>query len=173
MNVLLVILAILALSSVSAFALESSFSSASESSSSNSESGSETGNESGSSELTSQPRRLSAREIGFIASRAGFEGSDLATAVAVALAESGGDVQAYNPEPQKNTPDGLGSVGLWQIYLAAHPEFQGEDLNDPQTNGDAAFQVYLNAGRSFRPWSTFKNGAYLAHLGKAQAAVSA
>jgi len=108
-----------------------------------------------------------------VASNAGFEGSDLITAVAVALAESGGNPKAYNPEVAAGTPAGRGSFGLWQIYRKAHPEFDGWDLFDPQQNATAAFQVFTAAGDSFSPWSTFKSGAYQAHLAAAQDRVNA
>jgi Lysozyme like domain len=99
-----------------------------------------------------------------LAAGAGFVGDDLTTAVSIALAESGGDPNAYNPERAANTPQGYGSFGLWQIYLKAHPEYKGQNLFDPQRNAAAAFAVYSSAGNSFRPWSTFGNGAYLAHV---------
>ena len=95
------------------------------------------------------------------------------TAVAIALAESGGNPDAYNPETAAGTPEGLGSYGLWQIYLKAHPNFQGLNLFDPQTNANAAYEVYAEAGNSFRPWSTYLNGAYTAHLDEAGKLVNA
>ena len=116
---------------------------------------------------------LSAAQIAQLASAAGFTGADLTTAVAIALAESGGNPKAYNPETAANTPVGQGSVGLWQIYQKAHPEFSGWNLLDPQTNANAAFSVYSAAGNSFKPWSTFKNGAYAKYFSQAQGAVNA
>lgn len=107
------------------------------------------------------------------ARNAGFTGVDLITATAIALAESSGDPNAYNPEVAAGTPDGQGSYGLWQIYLKAHPEFAGENLYDPQTNANAAYQVYKNAGYKFTPWSTYKNGAYQAQLDAAGQLVNA
>lgn len=109
--------------------------------------------------------------LAHFAADAGFSGEDLVTAVAVALAESGGDPSAYNPEVKAGTPAGKGSFGLWQIYLKAHPEFSDLNLYDPEQNAVAAFRVYSNSGRSFSPWSTFKNGAYLAHLDNASIGV--
>lgn len=106
-----------------------------------------------------------------VARNAGFQGEDLAIAVAVALAESGGNAMAYNPETAAGTPAGMGSYGLWQIYLKVHQEFIGWDLYDPQMNAKAAFQVYQAAGNSFIPWSTFKNDNYLAQLDNARAHV--
>lgn len=99
-----------------------------------------------------------------VARNAGFQGEDLAIAVAVALAESQGNAMAYNPETAAGTPTGQGSYGLWQIYLKVHPEFIGWNLYDPQTNANAAFQVYQAAGNSFKPWSTFNSDKYLAQL---------
>lgn len=104
------------------------------------------------------------------AQAAGF-GTDSQTAAAIALAESRGNTQAYNKEPQDvpgrynrtSEDDGLGSYGLWQIYLAAHPELSGVDLTDPQNNANAAFSVYSEAG-GFHPWSTFKSGAYQEYM---------
>ena len=108
-----------------------------------------------------------------LAAGAGFVGDDLTTAVSIALAESGGDPNAYNPERAANTPQGMGSFGLWQIYLKAHPEYKGQNLFDPQLNASAAFAVYSSAGNSFRPWSTFGNGAYLAHVDTVNGIISA
>jgi hypothetical protein len=102
---------------------------------------------------------LTPAQIQFYAQNAGFSGSDLATAVAVALAESDGNPWAYNAEPQKGTPAGKGSYGLWQIYLNAHPEYIGANLYDPQTNAKAAYAIYSAAG-GFTPWSTYNSGKY-------------
>lgn len=122
--------------------------------------------------------KLPASEIAQYAAGAGFFGDDLVTAVAVALAESGGNPKAYNPETQAGTPEGKGSFGLWQIYLYKHQEFAMLDLYEPAANAAAAFSVYAAAGNSFRPWSTFsqdnpKTGEpwYTAHVSDAQAGV--
>jgi hypothetical protein len=116
---------------------------------------------------------LSTEQIIQLAQTAGFTGTDLATAVAVALAESGGDPNAYNPETAAGAPQGKGSYGLWQIYLEAHPEDASLNLYDPQTNANAAYQTYANAGGAFTPWSTFKSGAYLAQLPAVGVAIAA
>jgi len=108
---------------------------------------------------------LTVSQIAGLAANAGFSGNDLATAVAVAMAESQGNPQAYNPEKAAGAAQGQGSFGLWQIYLAAHPEFASENLLDPQINAAAAFAVYSNAGNSFHPWTTFTSGTYQAYMG--------
>src|ERR1700740_3603313 len=81
-------------------------------------------------------------DIATVAENAGFSGNDLVTAVAIALAESGG-----NPNALGDIGIGQGSFGLWQINSKYHPEF-GPDfttLYDPQTNANAAYQIYVNA----------------------------
>jgi len=95
-----------------------------------------------------------------LAINAGFSGQDADTATAIALAESSGNPNAYNPETAAHTPQGLGSYGLWQVYLKAHPEFTGVNLYDPQLNANAAYSVYCAAGGAFTPWSTYNSGAW-------------
>lgn len=87
------------------------------------------------------------------AQNAGFSDSDLLIATAIAYAESSGNPGAVG--------DNGDSIGLWQINLPNHPEFQGQDLTNPQVNANAAFSIYSAAGNSFSPWTTFKTGAYL------------
>jgi hypothetical protein len=106
---------------------------------------------------------LSPSQIQQYAANAGFTGNDLNVAVAVAMAESSGNPNAYNPETAAGTPSGKGSFGLWQIYLNAHPEFAGQNLYDPQTNANAAYSIYSASG-GFTAWSTYNSGAYQAYL---------
>jgi hypothetical protein len=114
-------------------------------------------------------------DIQAVAANAGFSGADLATAVAIALAETlpSGNENSYNPETDApgGTPPGQGSYGLWQIYLKKHPEYAGLNLMDPQTNAHAAYDQYSQHG--FAPWSTYGSGKYQTYLGQAIAAVQA
>jgi hypothetical protein len=107
---------------------------------------------------------MNASDISALAQNAGFSGSDVGVATAIALAESSGNPAEYNPEPLApgGTPPGQGSYGLWQIYLKMHPEFSGQNLLDPTVNAAAAYRVYSASG--FRAWTTFRNGAYLQYL---------
>lgn len=120
---------------------------------------------------------LSIPQILQYASNAGFSGSDLATAAAVALAETnppGNSEGPYNPELKAGAAPGQGSYGLFQIYLTAHPQFDPTQLTqDPQYNASAAYAVYSAAGASFRPWTTYTSGKYLGFLPNVQAAISA
>lgn len=84
-----------------------------------------------------------------IATAAGFPDPQLA--VAIALAESGGVPGAKG--------DNRRSIGLWQINLDSHPSYDEEALKDPATNAAAAFAI-SKQGKDWRPWTTFRNGAY-------------
>lgn len=115
--------------------------------------------------------KLSVSDIANYASAAGFQGDDLVTAVAIALAESGGDPQASGDQGT--------SFGLWQIHWTVHPEFDKSQLFDPQYNANAAFALYSKRG-GFRDWSTYtvpdpNTGVfpYVKYLPEAQGAVSA
>ncbi len=112
---------------------------------------------------------MNASDIAVYAQNAGFSGADLATAVAVALAESSGNPTAVG---DLNITPG-GSVGLWQINLKYHPDLAQQDLTDPQVNANAAYSVYQDAGNSFQPWSTFKTGAYMSYIDQVNQAVNA
>lgn len=116
--------------------------------------------------------KISPNEIAALAKNAGFTGEDQVVAVAVAIAESGGETDAYNPETAAGTPEGRGSYGLWQVYRVAHPKFDSWDLKDPVQNATAAFDVYKSAGKSFRPWSTYIYGLYSRYMDTAREAVA-
>lgn len=90
--------------------------------------------------------KLSPNEIAMYAYNAGFSGDDLVTAVAIALAESGGDP---NAEGDNGT-----SYGLWQIHFTVHPEFDASQLKDPAYNASAAYSLYLRR-HGFNDWSTY------------------
>lgn len=113
-------------------------------------------------------RYWSAKDICNLARDAGFrddehpstKASELAVAVAIALAESGGDSQAEGPAIEHGT-----AKGLWQIYPA------DETMFDPKANATAAWNKYVGAGHKFTPWSTYNSKAYLVKLPAAEVAV--
>jgi len=98
--------------------------------------------------------------------RAGGNPAAAGTAAAIALAESGGRVNALNPR----APDY--SVGPWQInyYGRLGPERtrqfgSAQQLrSDPLANARAAVSI-SGGGRNFSPWSTYTSGAYKSYLG--------
>jgi hypothetical protein len=101
---------------------------------------------------------LSPAQIAQYAAAAGFSGVDLATAVAIALAESGGDPSVIGDKSL--APTNGPSYGLWQINIGsrANPQYAGANLLDPQTNAAIAYQMYLAHG--FTPWTTYTSGEY-------------
>lgn len=108
-------------------------------------------------------------EIGTIvdaASKAGFQGEDLITAVAVALAESSGNEKANNAGMNSN---GTVDYGLWQIN-----SIHGPDLGrvyDPYYNASLAFKVYSDRDHTFAPWVAYDKGSYRRFLDQAREAV--
>ena len=117
--------------------------------------------------VVSNLERLDAAQIAQYARNAGFTGQDLITAVAVALAESGGNAKAVG--------DSGTSFGLWQIHWTVHRETYGvapEELFDPQANANAAMKVFQEQG--WNAWSTYSvNNRYTDFLGAATQAVNA
>lgn len=109
---------------------------------------------------------LSPAQIAAAAINAGFSGVNLYTAIAIALAESGGDPNAVNPGTA-SVPEN--SQGLWQINLNAHPQYSSPGILDPLTNASAAYSI--SGGSNFNAWSTFTDGKYLSYLPQAYAAV--
>jgi hypothetical protein len=107
---------------------------------------------------------LTADQIYACARAAGFSPDQSVTMTAIALAESGGNADAHNP-------NGEDSRGLWQINVKAHPDLAHVDLYDPVENAKAAFRISGN-GQNVSPWTTThgKNAAYLAHQDDAIAA---
>lgn len=97
------------------------------------------------------------------AQKAGFSGDQLVTAVAVALAESGGNPQAVGDQGT--------SYGLWQIHLPAHPGITAAQAQDPTQGAAAAFAI-SKGGTNWSPWSTYTNGAYTSYLDRARQLIS-
>ena len=116
--------------------------------------------------------KLTDAQIAGAAKAAGFSGANLAKAVAIALAESGGNAEAHNAVPPDN------SYGLWQINMlgsmgpARRKQFglkSNEDLYNPTTNAKAAYSI-ASGGKNFGPWSTYGSGAYLRYMSRANKA---
>lgn len=115
---------------------------------------------------------LTDAQIAGAAKAAGFTGSNLAKAVAIALAESSGNPNAHNAVPPDN------SYGLWQINMlgsmgtARRKQFglkSNDELFNPATNAKAAYAI-AGGGKSFTPWSTYTSGAYFRYMSRANKA---
>ena len=113
--------------------------------------------------------------IAYYAQGTGLRGNAAAIAVAIALAESGGNASNVSPP---NT-DGSRDHGLWQINDKAHPNYDVGKLLDGAYNAKAMHDV-SNGGANWGPWSTYdasvlhphNNGSYQNFLARGKAAVS-
>jgi|SRR3954468_9647379 hypothetical protein len=106
--------------------------------------------------------RLSAPQIAALAKEAGFTGANIAIAVAVALAESGGDT-AIISKPNTN---GTRDLGLWQINSGAHSDLLARyQWSDPKQNATMAYTIWRQAGNRWTPWTTFNTGSYAKFMG--------
>jgi len=124
-----------------------------------------------------------AAQLAQLAADAGFTGTALTTAVAVALAENGA---ALGPDPSISTTSinddpatGDYSVGAWQVnyfgnLLPSRTAAYGSPSflqSNPQAQANAAYSI-SSGGTDFSPWTTFKDGAYAQYLPAAEAATA-
>jgi len=108
--------------------------------------------------LASQPDPTG-RRVAEDAARRYFPADQVATAVAVAGAES--DFRNVT-----GPTVGRGTMrGMWQINDGAHPQlFAGKDWRNPVDNAWQAWKVWEAAGRSWEPWTTYTSGSYRKYL---------
>jgi len=109
--------------------------------------------------------QYSAVQIAQLARNAGFTGNDWTVSVAVAEAESAG----YSHARLINTDCSV-DRGIWQINSYWHGEVSDSCAFDPTCVAQATHTIWANGGWS--QWTTYINGAYLAHMAEAQAAVN-
>lgn len=108
-------------------------------------------------------RTLKAADIAVIAKAAGFTGSKLETAVAVAMAESSGNESAVSWTGC--------CIGLWQINVQVHPYTRAAMMNAAE-NAKAAYAI-SSGGANWQPWDAYKSKAYLLYLPMARSAAAA
>ncbi|MFF4019943.1 peptidoglycan-binding protein [Streptomyces sp. NPDC001843] len=104
-----------------------------------------------------------------LVAQAGFTGSDINIAAAVAMAESRGDPAAVGDQELADNKWGP-SFGLFQIRSLRHPEqFSPPDmlriavkLKDPLYNARTAKAI--KDAHGWGRWSTFTNGAYRQYM---------
>lgn len=106
------------------------------------------------------------------AAQAGFQGQALRVAVAVGLAESGGNPTARNPNPPTpGCPIGSTDRGAWQLNNCYHAEVP-DTCADQLTCAAAETYRISTAGTDWTPWTTFTNGTWQAQLPAADHAVA-
>jgi len=118
---------------------------------------------------------LSDAELANLAAAAGFDGEARALAVAIALAETGGKPTSdIEGDVALETATWGPSVGPWQIRSLKAERGTGGvrdelALKDPAHNAASAHTIYVQAGNSFRPWTTFVTGAFMFYRLRANA----
>lgn len=110
--------------------------------------------------------KLTPQQIAGYATAAGFPPDQIATATAVALAESGGETTATNRNSNGST-----DYGLWQINTVHGALLNQGDKFNPLDNAKMALTVYARAGNKWTPWTVYKSGTYRAQMPTATLAV--
>lgn len=113
--------------------------------------------------------KLTPQQIAGYAKGAGFPADQIATAVAVALAESGGDPAAVNSANRNGSVD----YGLWQINTVHGGLLQQGNKFDPAANAKMALSVYRGAGSKWTPWSVYNSRRYLTYMPQGTLAAAA
>lgn len=106
--------------------------------------------------------KLTPQQVAGYAKAAGFPASEIATATAVAFAESGGNTDAVN----RNT-NGSTDHGLWQINTIHGSLLNQGDRNNPADNAKMAYTVWQRAGGKWTPWATYNNQRFRTFLPQA------
>lgn len=113
--------------------------------------------------------RLSVQGLAAVVDMAGWPLAAQPTAVAIAMAESSGNICNINKSS--------GACGLFQILPSAHADLVGSATDSrwisPSYNAKGALSIYSAAESSWKPWESFTTGAYLAYAAQAQLAVTA
>lgn len=104
---------------------------------------------------------LSDAQIAAVVKDAGFPPASQTIAVAVALAESGG-----NPTAQHTNSNGSKDYGLFQINSIHAELLNGHLWSDPLQNAIMALSISSN-GANWQPWVTYNNGAFRTFLPRA------
>jgi Lysozyme like domain len=120
----------------------------------------------------SMPAARGAAGLAVAAAQAGFAGQGLRLAVAVGLAESGGDPTArgLNP-PTPGCPAGSTDRGAWQLNNCYHPEVSDACADDLACAAQGTYRI-SSAGSDWRAWTTYTSGAYQAQLAAADQALA-
>jgi hypothetical protein len=113
-----------------------------------------------------------ASALAVAAAQAGFTGQGLRLAVAVGLAESGGNPTARGPNPPTpGCPAGSLDQGAWQLNNCNHPEVSDTCADDLACAAVATYRISA-AGSDWSEWTTYSSGAYRAQLAVADQALA-
>ena len=118
------------------------------------------------------PAASGAAGLAVAAVQAGFTGQALRLAVAVGLAESGGNPTARGPNPPTpGCPQGSTDRGGWQLNTCYHPEVADACADDFACAAQATYRISAG-GSDWNPWTTYTSGAYRAHLADADRTIA-
>lgn len=92
--------------------------------------------------------------------KAGFPEDQIGIGMAIARGESG-----WNAQARHSNSNGSIDQGIFQINSIHKARYAGMDIFDPQTNVNIAYQVWKDAGGSWRPWVVYQTGKYRQYLG--------
>jgi hypothetical protein len=111
--------------------------------------------------------KLTPGEIAHCIASTKMPAAEWATAIAVALAESGGDTDALGVNDKGTMPTpapvtwGSYDCGLWQVNNYWHgAKMVALNWRDPYANAELAYRAWLEGKSTWRPWSTFNSGAH-------------
>jgi Lysozyme like domain len=106
------------------------------------------------------------------AAQAGFSGQGLRLAVAVGLAESGGNPTARGPNPPSpGCPAGSTDRGAWQLNTCYHPEVSDACADDLACAARETYRISAG-GSDWTAWTTYTSDAYHAQLAAADQAIA-
>lgn len=120
--------------------------------------------------------KRSPSEIYAAATAVGLSSAAATIAVAVALAESGGNDTELGDVSLENNTWGP-SVGVWQIRTQKNQTGTGGDRDVQALTGNLQRQALAmknisSGGANWTPWTTFTRGTYQQFLGQAQASAT-
>lgn len=91
--------------------------------------------------------------------KAGFPEDQIGIGMAIAMGES-----SWNPNATHNNSNGSVDQGIFQINSIHKARYAGQNIFDPQTNVNIAYQVWKDAGGSWKPWVVYQTGAYQKYM---------
>lgn len=95
--------------------------------------------------------------------KAGFTGQQqLATMIAIAMAESGGRFDINNAGTNRN---GTVDYGAWQINSVHRPDL--DRVYDPYYNAQQAWRVHTDLGQGYGAWSAYNAGKHTQFMAEA------
>lgn len=121
--------------------------------------------------------KLSIQQTAQYGRNAGFSGDNLVIIVAIAMAESSLDTHAINHANANGTSD-YGILQINSVHFGTR--FTARDGQSYTVSETAAFDPQiafyygyaLSGGTNFKPWSTYKNGAYLKYIDQVRQALN-